>query len=103
MPGDEVSAGQERSLAGELRGLVRAAERRSGRKIGRASLARAVYISPQSLYAYLSGSRLPPAATLDALLIELGASSDQQRRLAAIRDQVEEGRHARGSPAAGAV
>ena len=87
------------NLAAELRWLVRAAEQRSGRKIDRASLAQAVHVSPQSLYAYLSGSRLPPAATLDALLIELGASGGQLRRLAGTRDQVEERRRrARGRP-----
>jgi tetratricopeptide (TPR) repeat protein/transcriptional regulator with XRE-family HTH domain len=80
------------NLAAELRWLVRAAEQRSGRKVNRTSLAQAVHVSPQSLYAYLSGSRLPPAATLDALLIELGASGDQLRRLAGTRDQVEDGR-----------
>jgi tetratricopeptide (TPR) repeat protein len=103
MPGNELPTGQARDLAAELRRLVRACEQRSGRKVDRASLARAVRISPQSLYAYLRGSRLPPAATLDALLIALGASSEHSRHLAGIRDEVEENRHsARSRPDVGA-
>jgi transcriptional regulator with XRE-family HTH domain len=98
MPGTTVPAGDARHFASELRGLVRAAERRSGRKIDRASLAQVVHVSPQSLYAYLSGSRLPPAAILDALLIELGANNDQLQRLVGIRDQVEESRSAGSRP-----
>jgi tetratricopeptide (TPR) repeat protein/transcriptional regulator with XRE-family HTH domain len=98
MPGTAVPAGDAPHFAGELRRLLRAAERRSGRKIDRALLAQAVHVSAQSIYAYLSGSRLPPAGILDALLIELGASSDQLQRLAGMRDQVEENRRAGGSP-----
>lgn len=98
MPGPQVRATGIDAFAAELRKLVLAAEQRSGRKIDRASLAQAVHISPQSLYAYLSGTRLPPAATLDALLIELGALTRELRRLAELRERVEDGRRARALP-----
>ena len=86
-------------MAAELRQLVRASERVTGRKIDKASLARRIHVSPQSLYAYLDGTRLPPAATLDALLIELGAPDAELRRFAQARDLVEERRrHRRSGP-----
>ncbi|HEV2374493.1 MAG TPA: tetratricopeptide repeat protein [Streptosporangiaceae bacterium] len=84
-----------KEFAADLRRVVWAVEQRSGRKVDRASLAQAVHVSSQSLYAYLNGSRLPSAATLDALLIQLGVDGGQLRRLAEARDQVEECRRGR--------
>src|SRR5579863_2121570 len=95
---DPAGAAGAGKLAAELRRLVRAAEQRSGRKIDRASLAQVIHVSPQSLYAYLNGSRLPPAATLDALLVEIGAGSEEIRGLAGLRDEAEEQRHVRAHP-----
>jgi hypothetical protein len=88
------------ALAAELRRLVRSAERAAGRKLDRPALARAIHVSPQSLYAYLDGARLPPPATLDALLVELGADEADLRRAATLRDEVDEDRRRRRVPSA---
>ena len=75
-----------------LRRLLRDCERRAGRKISRAWLAKRLNVSPQSLYGYLDGTTLPPAAALDALLLELGVDGDEIHRVADARDVVEERR-----------
>jgi hypothetical protein len=89
------------ALAAELRAAVRGAERRSGRAVDKAVLARQVSVSRNSVYAYLDGSRLPPAAILDALLLELGVDSAERHRLGEERDAIAEHRR-RGERAAGA-
>lgn len=60
-----------------------------GRPVKRASLARTVGVSVSSLYAYLSGSTLPPTDVLDRLLGALAVPAAEQRRLTTARDDLE--------------
>jgi hypothetical protein len=83
-------------LGGELRRILHAAERREGRGRDKAALARQLSVSRNSVYAYLDGRRLPSAAVLDALLVELGATTRERRGLGEIRDLVADRRYHRG-------
>lgn len=76
-------------LGSQIRRQVLRAERRGAKKIKRSVLARHVGISPSSLYAYLSGTTLPPADVLDSILRELGVEATELRRLATARDALE--------------
>jgi hypothetical protein len=51
-----------------------------------------------SLYAYLDGTTLPTAVTLNRLLHELGAPEPVWQRLATTRDAIDTDRRLRGGP-----
>lgn len=85
---DEVPASRS-ELAVQLRRLLLDRERATGQRLKRSALARAVGVSPSSLYAYLNGSTLPPADILDRLLVECRVPAGQQKRLATARDELE--------------
>lgn len=57
-----------------------------------ATLAREVDVSASTLYAYLAGTTLPPTEVLDALLLALEVSPEEQHRLATARDTLAHGR-----------
>jgi tetratricopeptide (TPR) repeat protein len=77
-------------LAGELRRILRAAEAREGRTIGRAGLAKRIGVSQSSLYAYLKGTTLIPVDALSALLRQLDADRQLALRLCRARDSLTE-------------
>jgi transcriptional regulator with XRE-family HTH domain len=97
---DSTTAGRQglkQQLAAALRDAVRAEERRTGRSLDKAVLARRVTVSRNSVYAYLEGRRLPSAPVLDALLIELSVNADERCRLGMLRDSIADYRqHAGG-------
>ncbi|MGH3831063.1 MAG: NB-ARC domain-containing protein [Pseudonocardiaceae bacterium] len=77
-------------LARELRRLLRDTERRWGRGIARAGLAKRTGVSASSLYAYLNGTTLIPDDTLFHLLRELGVDEQHARRVRRARDDLTE-------------
>lgn len=77
----------KKDLAVELKRLLAMTERRG--KVKRTALARAVGVSPSSLYAYLDGTTLPSADVLDRLLSILDVSDEQRRQLMAARDALD--------------
>ncbi|MEV0132586.1 tetratricopeptide repeat protein [Dactylosporangium sp. NPDC050688] len=92
---------EHRALLDELALAMIAAERRAGRAVDRTRLARSIFVSRASLYAYLQGVTLPSAVVFDRLLAELGVEGDEARRLHGLRDRVEVKRRAgrrRGAP-----
>jgi len=78
-------------FAVELSRFLMAAQRRAGGRgaLKRTTLARRIGVSASSLYAYLSGTTLPPAVVLDRLLTELGVAGKEHARLANARDALE--------------
>ncbi|MGH3655729.1 MAG: ATP-binding protein [Micromonosporaceae bacterium] len=64
----------------------------AGRPMKVPTLARRLNISQSSLYAYLAGTTVPPADTLDDLLRQLAVPDAEQRRLATARDDLQERR-----------
>ncbi|MFD5625001.1 ATP-binding protein [Streptomyces sp. NPDC127072] len=90
-----------RRLAAELTGAVLGAEKRRGRALDRAELARRLNVSASSLYAYLNGTTLPGADVLDGLLAALGVTGVQAGRIGTLRDNAETARRVR-SPSADA-
>ncbi|NDU74780.1 tetratricopeptide repeat protein [Actinomadura sp. DSM 109109] len=78
-----------RELAREIALLVFDQERRHGRGVDRADLARRINVSRSSLYAYLKGTTLPPTPVLDELLSALEAGGERRRRLSTLRDEIE--------------
>jgi tetratricopeptide (TPR) repeat protein/transcriptional regulator with XRE-family HTH domain len=92
--------GAPRDLAIELNRLIVAAERRIGGRgsVKRTTLARRIGVSASSLYAYLDGTTLPTAVTLDRLLHELGAPESARQRLATTRDAIDIDRRLRRRP-----
>ena len=77
-------------LAGELRRLLREAEARGGRAMGRAGLAKRIGVSQSSLYAYLNGTTFIPDDALCALLRELEADRELVLRLRRARSRLVE-------------
>ncbi|MFI6333514.1 ATP-binding protein [Streptomyces sp. NPDC050535] len=84
-----------RRLAAELTRAVLGAEKRRGRALDRAELARRLNVSASSLYAYLNGTTLPGADVLDGLLAELGVTGREAGRLGTLRDTAETARRVR--------
>jgi transcriptional regulator with XRE-family HTH domain len=78
-----------RELVKQLAQLLIDLERRQGRGVDRADLARRIHVSKSSLYAYLNGTTLPPISLFDRLLSTLGANAERQRRLSTLRDEIE--------------
>jgi transcriptional regulator with XRE-family HTH domain/cytochrome c-type biogenesis protein CcmH/NrfG len=76
-------------LAAWVRRYLLRYERSQGRPVNRSALAKAVHVSPSSLYAYLNGTTLPPAVKFDALLAELDVPVLQRRWLATARDELD--------------
>lgn len=91
---DDAGALRER-LAAELTAAVVRAEKRLGRAVDRAELARRLNVSPSSLYAYLNGTTLAGTAVFDELLAALGVTGAQAGRLATLRDAAETARRLR--------
>lgn len=95
-PGGHVSAEHREAasirskadLASEVRLLIQAAERESGRRISRERLAGDLGVSVRSLYAYMSGETLMQDEVLAHLLRLLGAPEADQRRLRRARDRL---------------
>lgn len=77
----------KKDLAVELKRLLVRTERRG--KLKRAALARAVGVSPSSLYAYLDGTTLPPVDVLERLLDVLDIPDSERRQLVAARDALD--------------
>ncbi|WP_200842281.1 tetratricopeptide repeat protein [Actinomadura sp. K4S16] len=91
-----------RELAQQLNHLLFDRERRQGRGVDRAELARRTNVSRSSVYAYLNGTTLPPTSVLDQLLTALDAGGEARRRLSTLRDEIEvaQQRGPRGAEAA---
>lgn len=87
-PADDHEA-TKRALVKETALLIIDWERRRGRALDRADLARRINVSRSSLYAYLNGTTLPSTAVFDRLLTALGADAARQRRLGTLRDAAE--------------
>lgn len=64
----------------------------TGRPMKVPALARRLNISQSSLYAYLAGTTVPPAETLDDLLHQLAVPDEERGWLATARDELQ-GRH----------
>ncbi|MEU4446096.1 tetratricopeptide repeat protein [Actinosynnema sp. NPDC050801] len=84
-PNDDPASG----LSQELTKLVLRAERRSGRSVDRADLARRLNISVGSLYAYLKGTTVPRSPLFERLITALGASGSELGRLSSLRESAE--------------
>lgn len=89
-PGDPRSIFSNTDLARELRRLLRDTERRWGRGIARAGLAKRIGVSASSLYAYLNGTTLIPADALFHLLRELGVDEQHAHEVRRARDDLTE-------------
>lgn len=93
-----------RRLGAELRRLWSAAERRGGAPIKVGAFAKELFLSQSSVYAYRDGSTLPPPLVLDKIVLALGGTAEDLRRLADLRDAAAERRQRRSrrrrSPAA---
>lgn len=63
------------------------------------ALARAVDVSPSTIYAYLAGTTLPPETVLDAILLHLQVPADDHRRLVTTREDLAHDRRRREIPA----
>lgn len=88
-------AGVPDDLAAELRKILQAASRSSGAPIKVSAVAKRLHLSTSSLYAYLDGTTLPSPIVLDKVLRELGAGPADMRRLADLREAVENQRRVR--------
>jgi WD40 repeat protein len=78
------------SLAGELKNVRRAYERKTRRPLNVTTLARSIAVARSTLYGYLRGTALPNSVVLDALLRELAVDADTMRRIADLRDRLED-------------
>ena len=83
----------------ELKAWLRRGPHR-GTKVG--TLAKRLGVSQSTMYAYLAGTTLPPTEVLDDILQAIGVPTQEHRRLATSRDELE--RHRRratepGTPA----
>ncbi|MGH3624082.1 MAG: NB-ARC domain-containing protein [Sciscionella sp.] len=87
-PGEPNPIFSNADLARELRRLLRDTERRWGRGIARAGLAKRIGVSASSLYAYLNGTTLIPADALFHLLRELGVDEQHAHRVRRARDDL---------------
>ncbi|MEU0886165.1 tetratricopeptide repeat protein [Lentzea sp. NPDC005914] len=76
-------------LIAEVQRLILAKERKTGKPIKRATLARSIGVSTSSIYAYLNGTTLPPTDTFDRLLDALVVPAAERRRLSTARDNLE--------------
>ncbi|QFG22253.1 tetratricopeptide repeat protein [Actinomadura sp. WMMB 499] len=85
----DESERMRRALAEQLALLLIERERRLGRGVDRADLARRVHVSKSSLYAYLNGTTLPRTAVFDRLLSALSADPARRRELSTLRDDIE--------------
>lgn len=94
VPDASDHAGEPGDLGGELRKLLRDAGISSGTPIKVSAMARRLHLSASSLYAYLDNTTLPSPIVLDKILNELGASPADMRRLADLREDVENRRRA---------
>jgi tetratricopeptide (TPR) repeat protein len=92
------------ALGRELKRWIRSSR---DRPVKIPTLAKRLNISQSSLYAYLAGTTVPPAETLDDLLREIAVPVPERRRLATARDLLHGRDHGRraasASPAAPAV
>ncbi|MFL6141795.1 MAG: helix-turn-helix domain-containing protein [Labedaea sp.] len=87
-PGPMEPISSPADLAGAIHRILLRYERCTGRAIKRARLARTIGVSASSLYAYLNGTTVPSAGTLDRLLDALDASAAERRRLTTARDEL---------------
>lgn len=76
-------------LVHELQRLLLRQERRTGKKIKKVALAKALGISVSSLYGYLNGTTLPPSDKFDDLLRQLDVPASEWHRLTTARDELE--------------
>ena len=97
-PNASKSIDTKEDLAAELRRLVRAYERRTGKR-NKTGLAESLRVSPSSVYAYLKGTTLPPDDVLDQLLVMLQAPAADRRRLADALDELRDRVKTRAEPA----
>ena len=92
-------AALRRRLATELTRAVVGAEKRLGRAVDRAELARRLNVSPSSLYAYLNGTTLAGVSVFDDLLAALGVTGPEAGRLSTLRDAADTARRLRATTA----
>ncbi|MEU0886167.1 tetratricopeptide repeat protein [Lentzea sp. NPDC005914] len=76
-------------LAAQTQRVLSTCERRTGERLEKPALAKAVGVSVSSMYAYLNGTTLPPANVFDRLLDVLGAVGAERERLVAARDDLD--------------
>ena len=62
------------------------------------ALARAVGVSPSTIYAYLAGTNLPPETVLDAILLHLQVPVEDHRRLVTAREELAQDRRRSAHP-----
>ncbi|MFJ5609173.1 ATP-binding protein [Streptomyces sp. NPDC093221] len=100
---DEDPSALRQRLAVELAHAVVRAEKRLGRALDRAELARRLNVSPSSLYAYLNGTTLAGVGVFDELLVALGVGGPEAGRLSTLRDRAEAARRLRPAAARATV
>src|SRR5882757_8616516 len=103
LPAGEEAAALRQRLAAELTRAVVRAEKRLGRTLDRAELARRLNVSPSSLYAYLNGTTLAGVAVFDELLTALGVTGPEAGRLSTLRDAADTARRLKARAGKAAV